>query len=186
MKNAIGMRVVKAEGEYDLGASKFFGTPTVPLAWNGDFYDDEIFLCQIRLSDIAELDVENRLPHTGYLYVFLRTGGGVYDLKANVRYYDGEPELAVDDFNTVVPEYERFNDEYLIEFYQADENEDRTRLFGNPSGWSYEEEMPRLFMQFDPLDNDMGFLDFIDVYVHFFFGEDEKDFGAITVSEVYS
>ncbi len=96
MKNAIGMRVVKAEGEYNLGASKFFGTPTVPVTWEGDFYDDEIFLCQIRLSDIAE--------------------------------------LAVDDFNTVVPKYERFNEEYLIEFYQVDENEDRTRLFGNPSG----------------------------------------------------
>lgn len=25
------------------GASKFFGTPNVPLEWNGDFCDDELF-----------------------------------------------------------------------------------------------------------------------------------------------
>ena len=99
MGKAIKITVKKAPEGYDLGASKFFGTPTVPPAWGGDFYDDEIFFCQIKLSDIAELDRENRLPHTGYLYIFLHTEDGKYHLGADVRYHDGESELAIDDFN---------------------------------------------------------------------------------------
>lgn len=58
---AIGIKVKKAPKDYYLGASKFFGAPTVPLAWEGDFYEDEIFLCQINLENIAHLDKENRL-----------------------------------------------------------------------------------------------------------------------------
>ena len=42
MGKAIKITAKKAPEVYDLGASKFFGTPTVPLAWNGDFYDDEL------------------------------------------------------------------------------------------------------------------------------------------------
>ena len=78
MGKAIKITVKKAPEPYDLGASKFFGTPTVPLAWDGDFYEDEIFFCQIKLSDIAQLDTENRLPHSGYLYIFLHTEDGKY------------------------------------------------------------------------------------------------------------
>ena len=99
MGKAIKITAKKAPEGYDLGASKFFGTPTVPLSWEEDFGDDEIFFCQIRLSDIAELDCENRLPHSGYLYIFLHTEDGKYHLGADVRYHDGEPELAIDDFN---------------------------------------------------------------------------------------
>ncbi|MBQ4066753.1 MAG: hypothetical protein IJD22_03810, partial [Clostridia bacterium] len=67
--NAIAITVKEAPEGYDLGASKFFGTPTIPKEWAEDFDDDEMFFCQIRLSDIAELDTDNRLPHSGYLYV---------------------------------------------------------------------------------------------------------------------
>ena len=88
MGKAIKITAKKAPEPYDLGASKFFGTPTVPLAWDGDFYEDEIFFCQIKLSDIAHLDTENRLPHTGYLYIFLHTEDGKYHLGADVRYHD--------------------------------------------------------------------------------------------------
>ena len=76
MKNAIGIRLKKAPDGCDLGMSKCFGTPTVPLAWEETFSEDEMFFCQIRLSDIAAFDAENRLPHTGYLYVFLHTAHG--------------------------------------------------------------------------------------------------------------
>ena len=176
----------KATGEYDIGASKFFGTPTVPLAWDGDFYDDEIFFCQIRLSDIAELDTENRLPHTGYLYVFLYTDGGDFSLRADVRYYDGEPELAIDGFNSTVEGYEGFCDEYLMEFSFVEGDEICTRLFGHPSDWNYADDPPRLLMQYDPLDNDMGFLDHIDGFLYLFFGKDEKDLDSITLHEEYS
>lgn len=186
MSRAIGIKVKKAPEGYDLGASKFFGTPTVPLSWNGDFYADEIFFCQIKLSDIAELDRENRLPHTGYLYIFLETEEGDYHLKPDVRYYGGEPDLAIDDFNTAVEGYERFNDAYLMEFFEVDEDEICTKLFGSPSDWNYADAPPSLLMQYDPLDNDMCFLDSLDGFVYFFFGEDERKVEHITLWEEYS
>ena len=186
MCKAIRILAKKAPGTYDPGASKFFGTPTVPLAWEEDFDDDEIFFCQIRLSDIAALDRENRLPHTGYLYIFLHTGDGERRLGADVRYFDGQPELAFDGFNEAVEGYEGYGEAYLMEFSEADESEDCTRLFGEPSDWSYWEEPPKLLLQYDPLDNEMGFLDFLDGFVYFFFGEDEKDFEKITLMEEYT
>ena len=186
MKGAIGIKAKKAPEGYDLGASKFFGTPTVPLSWDGDFYEDEIFFCQIKLSEIAELDKENKLPHTGYLYIFLETADGDYHLKPDVRYYDGEPELAIDDFNTAVEGYEQYNDAYLMEFSEADEDEICTKLFGSPSDWNYADEPPKLLMQYDPLDNDSGFLDSLDGFIYFLFGENEKEFENITLWEEYS
>lgn len=183
---AIGIKVKKAPEDYDLSASKFFGSPTVPLSWDGDFYEDEIFFCQIRLSDIAELDIENRLPHSGYLYIFLETEGGAYSLKSDVRYYDGEPELAIDDFNLGVEGYEGHNDAYLMEFFSVEDDEICTRLFGDPSDWGYDSESPRLLMQFDPLDNDMGFLDYLDGFLYFCFGEDEGNFEDVRLLEEFS
>ena len=186
MSYAIGIKVRKADEKYDLSASKFFGTPTVPLAWETDFDEDEIFFCQIRLSDLVDLDHDNRLPHSGYLYVFLHTNGGEYGLKADVRYYDGEPEMALDGFNAVVDGYEMFDNAYLMEFYPTDEVSDCTHLLGLPSDWNYEEEAPKLLMQFDPLDSHMGFLDHLDGFVYFSFGKDESDFESVTVLEEYS
>lgn len=186
MSNAIRIKLSKAPDGYDLSDSKFFGTPTVPLAWEEDFYEDEIFLCQIRLSDIAELDGEELLPHSGYLYVFLHTEDGEYDLHADVRYFDGEPELAIDDFNAAVEGYEKFNSAYLMEFSAADEDYDGTKLFGIPSDWNYEGELPRMLLQYDPLDNDTGFLDFLDGYVYLFFGEDTKKIEDIMLYAEYS
>ena len=183
---AIGIKVKKASKGYNLSASKFFGVPTVPVLWDGDFYDDEIFFCQINLADIAHLDKENKLPHKGYLYIFLHTDEGEYKLKADVRYYNGEPELAIEDFNSEVKGYEKFNDAYLMEFYETDDDNACTRLFGNLSDWNYTKTPPKLLLQFDPLDNEMGFLDYIDGFLYFFFGEDEKDFKKITLLEEYS
>lgn len=183
---AIGIKAKRSPEAYDLGASKFFGTPTVPGAWQADFYDDEIFFCQIRLADIAAFDTEGRLPHQGYLYVFLRTGEGDRRLGADVRYHDGEPDVAIDDFNAGVEGYESFNDAYLMEFYHTDADADCTRLFGVPSNWNYEGAPPKLLMQYDPLDHEMGFLDHLDGFLHLFFGENEGDFGAVTLQEEYS
>ena len=183
---AIKIKAVKAPEKYDLGASKFFGTPTVPAKWNGDFYDDELFFCQIRLSDIAELDTENKLPHMGYLYVFLHTEDGKYHLGADVRYHDGEPELAIDDFNAEVEEFEGFTEAYLMEFSECDEYEICTRLFGIPSDWNYADEPPKLLMQYDPLDNETDFLDTLDGFVYLFFGEDERTLEDVTLTEEYT
>lgn len=183
---AIRINVTKAESRYDLGASKFFGTPTVPQAWQADFYDDEIFFCQLRLADIAPLDPENRLPHTGYLYVFLHTGDGNWNLGADVRYYAGEPDMALDDFNGAVPGYERYNDAWLMEFSQGEDSDDCTRLFGVPSDWNYQEQPPKLLLQYDPLDSEMGFLDSVDGFLYLFFGEDERALSQVTLKLEYS
>ena len=183
---AIGIRVKKVQGEYNLGVSKFFGTPTIPSEWTNVFFDDEIFFCQIRLSDIEEFDKENELPHTGYLYVFLHTENGDRNLEADVRCYDGQPTVAFDGFNESVEGYEHFNEPYLMEFFETDVDADCTRLLGMPSDWNYEEPAPKLLLQFDPLDSDMGFLNHLDGFVYFFFGEDEKDFKSVTVWEEYS
>ena len=128
MGRAIGIRVHKKEGEQRLDASKFFGAPTIPLSWENDFYEDEIFFCQIRLEDIKEYDTENKLPHKGYLYIFLDTEEGDYSLRARVRYYDGEPELALLSFNETVEGYEYLNEEWQMEFYDAEEDAPSTRL----------------------------------------------------------
>ena len=103
-----------------------------------------------------------------------------------MRYHGGEPELAIDDFNAAVEGYERYTEAYLMEFSRADEDEICTRLFGVPSDWSYGEEPPKLLMQYDPLDNEMDFLDTIDGFVYLFFGEDERDIGAVTLKEEYT
>ena len=86
--SAIGIKIKKAYGDHDPGASKFFGAPTVPEKWLDMFSDDVIFFAQIRLSDIAKLDTENKLPHTGYLYLFLDVE--MYPYQAMAYYYDGE------------------------------------------------------------------------------------------------
>ena len=186
MSSSIKIKVKKADEKYDLGASKFFGTPTIPLEWEDDFYDTYIFLCQIRLDDIAKLDKENKLPHKGYLYIFLDTEDGEYDLKPIVRYSEKEPELAYDDFNATVEGYEQYTQAWLMEFCEADEDDDGTKLFGSPSGWYDENEEAELLMQFDPLDSEMGFLDNMDGFLYFFFGEDRKNFDDITIYEEYS
>jgi len=186
MNKAIRIGVKEAAEDYDPCVSRFFGSPLIPKKWENDFNDDEIFLCQIRLSDIAELDEENRLPHEGYLYIFLHTDGGEYGLRADVRYCADEPEMVFDDFNAAVEGYERFSQTWLMDFSPSEESEACTRLFGIPSGYFGEDGSMRLLMQYDPLDNEMGFLDFIDGFIYFFFDEDESDLGKVTVQTEYS
>ena len=53
---AIRLKIKKAEGDYDLGASKFLGNPVMPESWINKFDSNTIFLLQIRLSDIKDLD----------------------------------------------------------------------------------------------------------------------------------
>ena len=176
--NAIGIKIEKAEGEHDPGASKFFGAPTIPRAWQNRFSDDVIFFAQIRLSDIAALDTENKLPHTGYLYLFLDVE--MYPYEAMAFYYDGEPDMVIDDFNEAEPQFSHLNTDWLMTFFPTDETADGTRLFGLPSsGLETEEE---LLLQFDPLAEDTEFLDNIDGYAYFFFVKDRCDIDDIRFS----
>ncbi len=183
---AIRIYAKAAEDDYDPGCSKFFGAPTLPSQWMSDFSDTTMFFCQIRLSDIADLDTHNRLPHHGYLYVFFDTEGGDYDLSPIVKYYDGDPDCIVDDFNESVPDYEHLTKDYPMEFSLCDDTQTCTRLFGEPDDYNYEDAPPKLLLQYDPLDTDIGFLSHIDGFLYLFFGEDESDFSSVTAMEEYS
>lgn len=173
--NAIKIRITKAEGEHDPGASKFFGAPVIPGEWLNFFAEDIIFFAQLRLSDIAALDTENKLPHTGYLYLFLDTE--MFPYQAMAFYYDGEPNTVVDDFNEAEPQFAHLCEDWLMSFEPADEMSDGIRLFGVPS--SGYDGGGELLLQFDPLEADTGFLENIDGYAYFFFGEDRSDLDAI-------
>jgi len=162
---AIGMTLNKASENGDPSVSKYFGSPVVPRSWEHDFEDSEMFFCQIRLSDIAPFDHDKRLPHTGYLYVFLDTNDG---LTPTVRYYDGEPELVIEDFNAEAEGFEEFTQAWEIIFFQTDDDADGTKLFGVPADWPYEEAHPALLLQYDPLDNGTGFLNSTDGRLYLF------------------
>ena len=183
---AIGIRLEKAGEGYDPSCSKFFGAPTVPLGWEETFSEDTFFLGQIRLSDLSGFAEADRLPTQGYLYFFLDTGEGDYDLVADVRYTEQEPEAIYDDFNAEVVGYEKFTEAYTVSFYETDDDTDGIRLFGAPSDWNYEDAPPRMLLQYDPLESDNGFLSHLDGFLYFFYGEDERDFSAVTLQEEYS
>ena len=173
--NAIGIKIKKADENHDPCTSKFFGAPVLPAGWPEMFSEDIIFFGQIRLSDIAELDTENKLPHTGYLYLFLDIE--MYPYQAMAYYYDGEPNVVVDDFNEAEVQFAHLNEDWLMSFEPADEDFDGTRLFGVPSsGYETDEE---LLLQFDPLAESTGFLDNIDGYAYFFFGEGKERINGI-------
>lgn len=62
------------------GCSKMWGCPDLPdtleypeseITEDGEVYANPLtFICQIRSEDIAALDVDGKLPHTGMLYLF--------------------------------------------------------------------------------------------------------------------
>ena len=184
--SAIRLKVKKAEGDYDLGASKFLGSPVIPEKWLDAFNDQTIFLMQIRLSDIKDLDKENKLPHTGYLYIFLDVSEGEYSLKPIVKYCKNEPTHVLSGFNDIVDGYEEFVDDYLMEFEECDDYETGNKLFGKPNDWNYVEESEELLFQFDPLDSDMNLFSQLDGLIYFFFGKDRKTFKDVTICEEIS
>ena len=184
MSKAIGIKVKKAIEEHDLGMSKFFGSPTIPNSWVDKWSDGIIFFCQIRLSDIALYDKKNYLPHKGYLYVFLDIRS--YPYSPLVYFYDGEPDTVLDNFNDVEPEFDHLVDDWLITFEETDEKAEGIKLFGLPTDWQYEEKPNKLLMQFDPLFEDMGFLNYIDGYMYIFFGKDKKNFSDVQLMIEYS
>lgn len=183
---AIGMTLKKATGEHDLGASKFFGTPTIPGAWLEGLDEDLIFLAQIRLVDIAGLDKDCCLPHTGYLYFFVGSGAHMgEEADVAVLYSPEEPDTAVDDFNESF-DITGITEDWLITFREVGDSEDGNKLLGIPSGWAYEEP-PKLLLQYDPLATDgIGFMDFLDGFGFFFFGEESDDFDQVTFQAEHS
>ena len=184
---AIRLKVTKAVGDdYDLGASKFLGSPVMTEKMSESFNQTTIFLLQLRLSDLKDLDKENRLPHEGYLYVFLDVENSEYQMKPIVKYTKEEPTVCVGQFNEIVDGYEEYVDDYLITFEECDDYETGNKLFGKPNDWNYAEESDELFLQFDPLDSEMGIFQQLDGLLYFFFGKDRKTFKDVKLMEEIS
>ena len=178
--SAIRLKVKKVEGEYDQGLSKILGNPVLPEELVEAFPSTVMFLMQIKLEDIKDLDEENLLPHHGYLYFFLDTQGGAYNLKPIVKYYDDEPTHFVEGFNEVVDDFEQYNQDFLIEFEKCEDEADGNKLLGHPSDWQYQETKDRLLFQLDPLAGDeMNLFPTFDGFLYFFFGENLKDFDQV-------
>ncbi len=171
MSYSIKINLKKAEGEFDQGESKFFGDPVIAQDLEdiiNEFEDTVLFLGQIRLSDIASLDKDNRLPHKGYLYFFVDT----YDETGRVLYSENDPTMIIDGYNAEVEDFERFIEPYLMSFELADENVNGTKLFGEAS-WA-EEADADVLLQYDPLDNATGFMDHIDGYCYYVFEDGDN------------
>ena len=179
MARAIKMKLIKPQGEYDPTRSKFYGDPAIPLWMEEKIEDDEVFLAQIRLADIAAQDTENVLPHEGWLYFFIRAedGSAWTPKEAVVRYSKEEPGMVLVDFHadSVIPQ--GLNETWLIDFELAqEENGSGMKLLGEPYDWNYADPAPRLLLQYDPLDSPSGFLSEMDGVVYFFLGEDKETF----------
>ena len=176
---ALHVRKVMPGEEIDESCSKFFGKPTLPECLMNEYPDDSAFIAQIRLSDIKDLDPENRLPHEGYLYFFLDAEMyPSYDLYALVDYVNEEPKFIVDDYNECGP-IEGLTDTYVITFEKVDGSYNGTKLLGSPSDYIDEyDDKPPLLLQYDPYEFDVPFLAFLDGYAYFFMGEEDKFYHA--------
>lgn len=187
MAKSIKLKVKKADENHDFGTSKFLGYPVLPDGWENDFDESVLFLLQINLEEIKDLDKDNLLPHKGYLYFFLDVSGGAYNLKPIVRYYDGEPTSVIDDFNSVVEGFEDFVEPYVVEFEECDEKESGTKLFGVISDQYYADENRQLLFQFDPYDPDLGLFPTFDGMMFFFFNKkDPMNFDKVEFMEDFS
>ena len=184
--SAIKLKIKKAEGEYDVGLSKILGNPVLPEGMDETLPSTAMFLMQIRLEDIKDLDEDNILPHEGYLYIFLDVSNSEYSLKPIVKYTKSEPTICLNGFNDIVDGYEEYVDDYLITFEKCDDYETGNKLFGKPNDWNYAEEPKQLLFQFDPLDSEMGIFSHLDGLIYFFLGKDGKTFKDVEIMEEIS
>ena len=181
MNYAIGISLFSNEGDFDPEASHFFGDPLIPEGWVDDFDEDTIFFCQIRLADIEAYDNDHILPHDGYLYVFLDTANGKYAYRPIVRYYNGQPNVVLDEFNEAVEGYEQFSKPLSCTFSTIEPDAYAMKLLGIPSDWNYADEPPQLLMEIDHLDDTLCFHDEIDGVSYLFFGKDHTTFRDVTM-----
>ncbi len=144
----VGITVTKAHGEYDPGTSKFFGSPTMPEEWlsNGTIGDDDFFFCQLRLAEFARYDEKSLVPHNGFLYIFLTENDGAFI--PNICYCEDEPDTLIDDFNAGFDFLGDVDTEYSIDFFEADDSADGTRIL-------IEKGNEIILLQYDPLDDNM-------------------------------
>ena len=176
----IGLTVEKAHGEYDPGTSKFLGSPTMPEEWltDGTVGEDDFFFAQLRIAEFKKFADAALLPEKGFIYFFLcETDSG---FEPNVRYFDGEPETLIDDFNAGFDILGNDADvDYSADFTECDDNSDGTVILVD-DGDSI------ILLQYDPLDDGMPeFLADTEKLVRFRIKKDDLkklDFSKVTFS----
>ncbi len=189
MANAIKMMLSKPQEEYDPTRSRFFGDPAIPKWMAEEIEEDEVFLAQIRLSDIAALDTENILPHEGWLYFFIKAedGSAWTPKQAVVRYSKDAPEVVLVDFNAESTIPDKMNETWLVAFETAEEDNDSgMKLLGVPFDWNYADPAPHLLLQYDPLHSPSSFLEEMDGVAYFFAGKDMEKFSDAVWHAEYS
>lgn len=99
--NSIGIHFHPDEA-VEVGGSKWWGDPDLPADIDYPTTEDGpmLFLCQIRLSDIADLDTQSLLPHSGMLYFF-----------ANIAEYVENLDMAQENHNSLG---EWSNDSFVV------------------------------------------------------------------------
>lgn len=173
----IKIKVEKAHGDYDYGTSKFFGCPTCPEEWltDGTVGDNDFFFCQLSAREYAQYDKEALLPTKGFIYIFLsddENGGYI----PNVRYFDGEPETIIDDFNAGFDFLGDTDAEYSIDYTGCRES-DESALLCDEGGESI------TLLKYDPLDENMpSFLS--ETEKQAFFRINKADLKALDFSKV--
>lgn len=145
MGYGILMKIRKGCGDHFIGASKFFGAPLIPENIK-DKVRGLIFLCQIKLEDIAELDPDNLLPHSGYLYFFV-------DKKQSkpspvVLYTNKQPDTALIAYNAGKSNAD-IDADWPIIFEKCGEYDDGLRLLGKTKVSKFCEK--KVLLQYDSM-----------------------------------
>ena len=181
MNTAIGIQIRKAEKSYPQTASRMLGSAKIPLEWMvNELYESDLFFCQLALADLAHLDPLGRLPHTGYLYVFLQMRSQNRAPTARVLYFDGKPDYFLFDANEDIEGYEHLTVTYAIEFSKVDADATGTKLLGVPNPRGALSDVPQLLLQFDPRESKVGFLQDLGGTLCIFFGPEGRALAGAT------
>lgn len=100
----MSIKLTIKDEDTDLEDSKFFGDALFPESWLEDdiFSPDEMFFCQINLTELYESVGKTVLPESGLIYFFIDYGKKT---TAKVRYFDGEADA-----------YTAFNEDYECDY----------------------------------------------------------------------
>ena len=178
MSKAIGIRFVPYDPNKHL-RTHFLGAPLVPASLGEAFDDEVMFLGMIHLPEIAALDKENKLPHSGYLYFFMDTSASSRHMNPIVIHTLEEPDRIIDDYNDLfaLEEYRGANKARGVEFFEVEEDAEGCKLLGYPCDWNYENK-PRnpLLLTISHYDEDLDFLPELDGFTYVFFGPKGHEF----------
>ena len=182
MKKAIGISVQPYEQDGILH-SHFFGAPALPEAWLGDFDIDTLFLAMFNLEEVRPFDKENRLPASGYLYIFIDISQTQYHMRPIVRYSKQTPTHIVDDFNNYLSleTNQKLNKPLGMSFVSINEDAGGHKLLGVPYDWNYETKPKELLLTISHLDDELGFFNALDGFSYIFFGPKENEFDEATL-----